>query len=74
MLVQKGVVYIKLMYKWPEKDTDIPPSHMWCIIFFCMPLQSESGVQWGTKSWGSSFQRKQVIIAAFTADTLLSEN
>ena len=54
-----------------KRERDIPPSPMWFIIFFCMPLMSESGVQCGAKSWGSCFPRKQVLIAALTAYTFL---
>jgi len=57
-----------------KRDTDIPPSPMWFIIFFRMPLMSESDVQCGAKSWGSFFPRKPVLITALTADTLLSAN
>jgi len=71
MLVQYGAVYIKLMCKWPEKDTDIPPSPLHFFVFFCMPLMSESGVQCGAESWGSCFPRKQVLNTALTADTSL---
>jgi hypothetical protein len=71
MLVQEGVVYIKLMCKWPEEEIQIPQSPLRFIIFFCIQLMSESDVQCGAKSWGSCFPRKQVLI---TADTLLSAN
>lgn len=54
-----------------KRDTDIPPSPLWFIIFFRIPLMSKSGVQCGAESWGSRFPRKQVLITALTADTFL---
>jgi len=51
-----------------KRETDIPPSPMQFIIFFHMPLMSESGVHCGAKPWGSCFPRKQVLITALTAD------
>jgi len=57
-----------------KRDTYIPPFRLWFIIFFRMPLMFESGVHSGAESQGSCFPRKQVLITALTADTLLTVN